>query len=108
MDQTRGPQVQQQPLAGKFNPPVRGNQTPPQRESAPPQQQQQPAVKFAPPARVNEDTYHPHQFEKPQTAAPPKSENAAPPKNERPQEKAPERKQESNKPAGSEQDRKQH
>src|SRR5882672_11015749 len=73
MDQTRGPQVQQQPLAGKFNPPVRGNQTPSQRESAPPQQQQQqqPAVKFAPPARVNEDTYHPHQFEKPQPAAPP-------------------------------------
>src|SRR5882672_10995225 len=110
IDQSRGSQAQQQPPAGKFNPPVRGNQTPSQRESAPPQQQQQqqPAVKFAPPARVNEDTYHPHQFEKPQPAAPPKGENAAPPKNERPQEKAPERKQESNKPAGSEQDRKQH
>jgi hypothetical protein len=98
IDQSRGPQVQQQPPTGKFNPPVRGNQTPSQPASAPPQQQ--PAVKFAPPARVNEDTYRPHQFEKPQAAAPPESE--------KPPEKAAERKQESSKPAGNEQDRKQH
>jgi len=62
-----------------------------------PPEQQNPVVKFAPPARATEDTYHPHQFEKPQEAAPPKP--AAPPKTEKEQPKPPERGQESKKPS---------
>jgi Family of unknown function (DUF6600) len=118
MDQQRGSQVQQQTPPGRFTPPARGNQNTSQPGRVPPQQQteqQRPPVKFAPPARVNEDTYHPHAFEKPQSAAPPKSENVAPPRTEKPQERAPERGggggqqrgQEPNKPAGSDQERKQ-
>jgi hypothetical protein len=118
MDQQRGSQVQQQTPPGRFTPPARATQNAPQSGRVAPQQQteqQRPPVKFAPPARVNEDTYHPHPFEKPQTAAPPKSENVAPPRNEKPPERAPERGggggqqrgQEPNKPAGSDQERKQ-
>ena len=110
----RGGQMQQQPPIGTFTPPTRGNQNPSQagndsprqRGNQPPAQQppqipqqqappQQPPVKLAPPARVNEDTYHPHQFGRPQQAPPPQSERApekvpekAP---EKPAEKAPER-----------------
>jgi hypothetical protein len=36
-----------------------------------PPEQPNPAVKFAPPTRATEETYHPHPFEKPQVAAPP-------------------------------------
>jgi hypothetical protein len=127
MEQQRGSQVQQQPPAGKFTPPARATQNTPQAGRVAPQQQtdqqripqeqQRPSVKFAPPARVNEDTYRPHPFEKPQAAAPPKYErqNVAPPQSEKPQEKPPERGQgggqqrgqEPNKPAGSDQERKQ-
>ena len=123
-DQLRRPQEQPQQPDVKSIPPGRGNQNTSQPGRVPPQQQpeqlrkpqeqQQPPVKFAPPARVNEDTYHPHPFEKPQTAAPPKTEkeNAAPPKNEKAQEKAPERGQDrgqENKKAGeNDQERKQH
>jgi hypothetical protein len=119
-DQQRGSQVQQQTPPGRFTPPARATQSTPQPGRVPPQQQteqQRPPVKFAPPARVNEDTYHPHAFEKPQAAAPPKNErqNVAPPQGEKPQERAPERGggggqqrgQEPNKPAGSDQERKQ-
>src|SRR6267143_591862 len=102
---TQGPPAQQEPT-GKSTPSARGNQNTSQPANVAPQQQQ-PAVKFAPPARVNEDTYHPHQFERPQTAAPPRIENAGPPKNEKPPEKPPERRQESNKPVGNDQDRRQ-
>jgi uncharacterized protein DUF6600 len=118
----RGAQVQQQPPAGTFTPPTRGNQNAPQPGSASPQkqvvpqrpqqvqqqpqqpsvQQTQPPVRFAPPARVNEDTYHPHQIEKPQAPAPPPSTKAP--------EKAPEHAQpqgqQSKKPASGEQERK--
>jgi hypothetical protein len=105
------PQIQQQ---------QRSNQPPPQQpvqpqiqqrtqQSQPQQQQNQqqqrpqvdqsrqppiqpnPAVRFAPPARATEDTYHPHQFEKPPAAAPQPKAEAPPPK-------APERAQESKKP----------
>ena len=68
-----------------------------------PPEQQNPAVKFAPPARATEDTYHPHQFQKPQNAAPPKP--PAPPKTEKEQPKPPERGQGSKKP-GDDKERK--
>lgn len=59
-----------------------------------PPEQPNPAVKFAPPARATEDTYHPHQFEKPQAPPP----QAAPPsKPEKEQPKPPERGQEQKK-----------
>jgi DNA segregation ATPase FtsK/SpoIIIE-like protein len=60
-----------------------------------PPEPQNPPVKFAPPARATEDTYHPHQFEKQQEAAP--QRNAAPPKTEKEPPKAPERGQDSKK-----------
>jgi hypothetical protein len=66
-----------------------------------PPEQQNPAVKFAPPARATEDTYHPHQFEKPQEAAP--ARPPAPPPAAREQPKPPERGQESKKPADDKQ-----
>jgi hypothetical protein len=68
-----------------------------------PPEQQNPAVKFAPPARATEDTYHPHQFEKPQQAAPPRPSTPPPAAKEPP--KAPERGQDSKK-QGDEKDRK--
>jgi hypothetical protein len=61
----------------------------------PPVQQQNPAVKFAPPARATEETYHPHQFEKPQETAAPKP--AAPPPTQKEQPKPQERGQDSKK-----------
>jgi uncharacterized protein DUF6600 len=66
-----------------------------------PPEQQNPAVKFAPPARATEDTYHPHQFEKPQEAAP--ARPPAPPPTAREQPKPPERGQESRKPTDDKQ-----
>jgi uncharacterized protein DUF6600 len=95
------PQVQQRPTQQQQQ--LQQQQARPQvDQSRRPPEQQNPAVKFAPPARATEETYHPHQFEKPQ--------NAAPPQNQRPQERAPEppqqrgepRGQESNKPSGGE------
>ena len=85
--QERPAQQQQQQLQ---QPPARQQMDQTRR----PQEQQNPAVKFAPPAKATEDTYHPHQFEKPQNAAP----NNAPPRTEREQPKPPERGQESKKP----------
>jgi hypothetical protein len=46
-------------------------------------QQQNPNVRYAPPARANEDTYRPHQFEKPPESARPAP--AAPPQAPPPQ-----------------------
>jgi hypothetical protein len=57
---------------------------------ATPPPQQNPNVKMAPPAKANENTYQPHQFEKPPAAAPPQ--------NQRPQERAPEPSQERGQP----------
>jgi hypothetical protein len=53
-------------------------------------------VRMAPPARANENTYQPHQFERPQNTERP--QNAAPPQNQRPQERAPEPPQERSQP----------
>lgn len=61
-----------------------------------PPPQQNPAVRFAPPARATEDTYHPHQFEKPQGGARPGTPAPAPAAKEQP--KPQERGQESKKP----------
>jgi hypothetical protein len=52
---------------------------------------------MAPPARATENTYQPHQFERPQNAAPPQNQNA------RPQERAPEPQPERNQPREQEQ-----
>jgi hypothetical protein len=61
--------------------------------------QQNPAVRFAPPSKATEDTYHPHQFEKPQAAAPAAAppKPAAPPPAAKEQPKPPERGQDSKK-----------
>ena len=79
----RGPQQQQQtqqpPQFRGAQPPVQQNQPPAQPQRGPQQQQQtqqpppqqNPNVRFAPPAKTNDDTYHPHQFEKPQENARP-------------------------------------
>jgi hypothetical protein len=76
---------QQQPRMQQPPPPQQQIQQHPQQQSPPsprpqadetrrPPEQQNPAVRMAPPARANEDTYHPHQFERPPTAAaPPKA-----------------------------------
>jgi hypothetical protein len=65
-----------------------------------PPEQSNPAVKFAPPARATEDTYHPHQFERPQAERPqtPPPQAAPPPRQEREQPKPQERGQESKQP----------
>jgi hypothetical protein len=52
-------------------------------------QQQNPNVKYAPPARANDDTYRPHQFEKPQENARPAP--SAPPQAPPPQAAPPQR-----------------
>jgi hypothetical protein len=96
------PAQQQQHSAGNFAPTPRGNQNASQPSRVP--EQQQPPVKFAPPARVNEDTYHPHQFERPQNAPAPKTEKAPEKAPERPPEP---RGQEPNRQGGGEQERKQ-
>jgi len=106
--------VQQQPQL-RQQPPQQQQQVPPQQRSQQQQQvqqqqprpqvnqtnnppaQQNPAVKFAPPARATEDTYHPHQFEKPQEA--PRPNTPAPPPAAKEQPKPQERGQESKKPA---------
>jgi hypothetical protein len=96
------PQQQQQiqQPARSFQPPSQPvqqqQQTRPQvNQARPPVEQSNPAVKFAPPARATEDTYHPHQFEKPQT---PPTQAAPPPKAEQPKppERAPEPKKSEN------------
>jgi hypothetical protein len=104
------PSRQNQPQPGQQQQMQQRQQTPPppQQQAPPPQQQQRqqlnqnnnppadqrPPVKFAPPARTNEDTYHPHQFDRPPNAAPPAA--AAPPspppaqrEQPKPQERAP-------------------
>jgi len=85
------PQVQQrsqqQPREQQPRPQVDQTRRPPE--------QQNPAVKFAPPARATEETYHPHQFEKPQEAAQPKP--PAPSNTEKEQPKPQERGQDSKK-----------
>jgi hypothetical protein len=102
------PPVTQQQTQPQF--PQRQNQQPGQQQ-VPAQQQQQrqqtnqnnnppaeqrPSVRFAPPAKTTEDTYHPHQFEHPQNAAPPAAAAPPPPKE---QAKPQERGLESKKPA---------
>jgi hypothetical protein len=95
------PQVQQQ--SQPFRPP-QGQQAPQQQVRPQAQRPSQvnrpqpPPVKFAPPARATEETYHPHQFERPQTAAPPQQ-------NQRPQERAPEPPQERSQPRPQEPNR---
>src|SRR5579872_1033261 len=68
-------QMQQQPA----------QQAPQSRPPQPPPQQQNP-VRMAPPARANDDTYRPHQFEKPpappQQANPPARTEKEPPKSQ--------------------------
>jgi hypothetical protein len=92
--QQRTPQ-QQQPVQQQPRPQVNQTNNPPP--------QQNPAVKFAPPARATEDTYHPHQFEKPQEAARPNT--PAPPPAAKEQPKPQEREKDSKKPV-DEKDRK--
>ena len=88
--------VQQQPQS-RQQPQLQQQQPRPQVEQTRrPPEQPNPAVKFAPPARATEETYHPHQFERPQEAAP--ARPAAPPNTEKEQPKPPERGQESKKP----------
>jgi len=90
------PQFRQQPQAQPQQQP-----RPQVEQTRRPPEQQNPAVKFAPPARATEDTYHPHQFEKPQEAAP--ARPSAPPPAAREQPKPPERGQESKKPSDDKQ-----
>ncbi len=73
--QSKSPQQQQQIHQQQ------SQQQPPrqQMDQHRPPDQQNPAVRFAPPAKATEDTYHPHQFEKPQQAAP-APQQAGPPK----------------------------
>lgn len=89
--QTQQPQVQQHAQQQPQEP--QGRPQPDQARRVP--EPQNPPVRFAPPARATEETYHPHQFEKPQSAAP---QNAAPaPPAAREQQKAPDRGQDSKK-----------
>ena len=107
--QTAQPAIQQQqPAQPQFRKPPSPQQPPPQQQiqqqqahpqvdqTRKPPEPQNPPVKFAPPARATEDTYHPHQFEKPQEAAPPRP--SAPPPAAKEQPKPQERGQESKKP----------
>jgi hypothetical protein len=90
--QFRPPQGQQPPQQGQQQMPPRGQQQMQQQPQArPPQpnqppQQQNPNVRIAPPARANDDTYRPHQFERPQQppqqAAPPAKTEKEPPKSQ--------------------------
>jgi len=92
----RQPQAQQPPqqqVRPQTQPPPQQQMRPQTPQTQPvnrPPQQPPPPVKFAPPARATEETYHPHAFEKPQAAAPPQ--------NQRPQERAPEPPQERSQP----------
>ena len=65
---------QAQPQTAQPRPPqaMQPQQQPPKtpQNAAPPQ----PNVRFAPPPKATEDTYKPHQFEKPQGAAPPQNQ----------------------------------
>jgi hypothetical protein len=119
IQQQQHPQLQQQQQQQTAQPQFRPPQPPKQQTLPQPQIQQQqaqpqvdkmhtppvqqnPNVKFAPPARATEETYHPHQFEKPQEAAPPKQ--PAPPPAAKEQPRPPERGQDSKK--GDEKERK--
>jgi len=94
---------QQQPQFRQQQPQIQQQQAQPQVDKMhTPPVQQNPNIKFAPPARATEETYHPHQFEKPQEAAPPKQ--PAPPPAAKEQPRPPERGQDSKK--GDEKDRK--
>jgi hypothetical protein len=74
-----------------------------------PQEQQQPGVKYAPPARVNPDTYNPHQFEKPRNVEKPQNAPPAKASSEQPktQDRGEQRGQESKKPDAGDQEQKQ-
>jgi hypothetical protein len=100
-------QPPQQPVQRPAQPQVQERSIQQQQQSRPqadqtrrPPEQPNPAVKFAPPARATEDTYHPHQFEKPQAERPqtPPPQAAPPPRQEREQPKPQERGQESKQP----------
>jgi hypothetical protein len=109
IQQQQHPQLQQQPP----QPQIQQHQPPPQPQiqqqqtrqqvdqthNPPVPVQQNPAVRFAPPSKATEDTYHPHQFEKPQAAAPAAAppKPAAPPPAAKEQPKPPERGQDSKK-----------
>jgi hypothetical protein len=89
------PQPQQQMQRPQFN----QNNNPPA--------DQRPPVKFAPPAKTNEDTYHPHQFERPQNAAPPAQAAPPPPPREQPKEQPkPQEHEQENKKQGDSKDKK--
>ena len=84
--------------SGRAGHPPTESPTRPPANPPPPAPSPNPNVRMAPPARANENTYQPHQFERPpqnterpQTAAPP-------PQNQRPQERAPEPQQERGQP----------
>ncbi len=81
-EQQRDQQQGQQQQHGQQQPQQRGQQ---QMQSQP--QQQNPNVRYAPPARANDDTYRPHQFEKPQETARPTPPPQAPPPQAAPQQK---------------------
>lgn len=102
--QQQPPVQQQQPAQPKFQRPVQQDQQIKQQQSRPqvnqpnnPPVQQNPPVKFAPPPRATEETYHPHQFERPPAGAQPNT--SAPPPAAKEQPKPQERGQESKKPA---------
>jgi len=110
--QQRQPQQQIQPQQAQTPQPQQRSFQPsqssqPQNQQRPqtvqPPERQNPAVKFAPPAQANEETYHPHQFEKPQAQAPAKGG----PEPQKQPEKSQSRGKEPEKPAGNEQERKQ-
>jgi hypothetical protein len=92
---------QQQSAQPKFQPPPQQQPQVHQQQPRPqvnqpniPPVQQNPAVRYAPPPKATEETYHPHQFEKPpaveqpRTTAPPPAAKEPP----KPQERAPESK----------------
>jgi hypothetical protein len=93
--QSAQPQIQQHPPQQQQIQQQQPQPRPQIDQTRRPPEQQNPAVKFAPPARATEETYHPHQFEKPQEAAPPKP--AAPPPAVKEQPKPPERGKDSKK-----------
>jgi hypothetical protein len=80
-----------------------GGQQTPRPAFTPPPASPNPNVKMAPPARANENTYQPHQFERPQHTERP--QNAAPLPSQKPQERAPEPQQERSQPKAQESNR---
>jgi hypothetical protein len=105
----REQQPQFQPRPGQSQPtqqPQQQQQRPQMDQTRKPPEQQNPAVKFAPPAKANEDTYRPHQFEKPQNAPPPKTATEQQTAPERGQERGQSQGQEPGKSGNGEKDRK--